>query len=125
MTGLNKVLLVFLGGGIGSSIRFSISQLLKSSASGFPYSTFVVNVSGCFLIGLLSSYLDPENQGWRLFILIGVLGGFTTFSSFGYETLRLFDNGQFQTGILYIFLSNLCGLSAVYLGNRIPGWLSL
>lgn len=113
-----------VGGGVGSGLRFLAGQTIPQPNSGFPLSTFMVNVAGCFLIGCLSSVLAAENHTWRLFLLVGILGGFTTFSSFGNESLHLFETGQFQTGILYIFLSNLCGLSAVYLGNRIPVWLA-
>lgn len=121
---LSNIALVFVGGGIGAVLRYLLGITINSSGSGFPVSTFFVNVTGCFLIGLLSPLFGVENQMWRNFFFIGILGGYTTFSSFGNETLRLFDTGQFQTGILYIFLSNLCGLSAVYLGNRVPGWLA-
>jgi len=117
--GINSFFFVFLGGGLGALIRFLISLFIKNSDSGFPISTFFINVLGCFLIGVFSILFSAEGNTIRLFLIIGFLGGFTTFSSFGYETYLLFINGKIQTAFFYIILSNLCGLVAVYSGAKI------
>lgn len=86
--------------------------------------TFWVNVSGCLAIGILYSFLNIENQTLRLLLVVGLLGGFTTFSSFGNETIQLFENGHKQTAVFYVLLSNICGLAAVYLGVKISSILA-
>lgn len=118
MKEISNFLLVFVGGGVGALLRYLVSSVMKTPPSGFPTSTFWVNVSGCFAIGLLYSFLNIENQTLRLLLIVGLLGGFTTFSSFGNETIQLFENGQKQTAIFYVLLSNICGLAAVYFGIK-------
>ncbi len=119
MKGLSNFLLIFIGGGAGAVLRYGASILVKISPSGFPLATFWVNVIGCFFIGLLYSFLNIENQTLRLLLIVGLLGGFTTFSSFGNETIQLIEKGRHQTAIFYVILSNICGLAAVYLGTKI------
>jgi CrcB protein len=119
MKGLSNLLFVFIGGGIGAVLRYWFSMFIKISPSGFPLATFWVNVIGCFFIGLLYSFLNIENQALRLLLIVGLLGGFTTFSSFGNETMQLIEKGRHQTAFFYVILSNICGLAAVYLGTKI------
>ncbi len=117
--GLNNALLVIAGGGAGALLRYIISLTIKNSSSGFPLSTFLINVSGCFLIGILYSVLGTQHQNLKLLLIVGLLGGFTTFSSFGVETIQLFNNGHYSTAIFYVLLSNICGIAAVYSGIKI------
>ena len=119
MKGINSLFWIFLGGGVGSIFRYTLSFFFKTNSNGFPTATFFVNVLGCFLIGLLYSLIHIENSSLKLVLIVGFLGGFTTFSSFGNETLFLFNKGQVQTALLYVILSNICGLAAVYIGTRI------
>jgi CrcB protein len=119
MKQISNILLVFFGGGLGSAIRYFFSIIIKNSSNGFPTATFLVNVTGCFIIGLIYSLIQVENTALKLWLVVGVLGGFTTFSSFGLETIHLFGRGQSQIAILYVILSNLFGLAAVYIGTRI------
>lgn len=123
MKEMNNILIVFVGGGAGAVLRYIISLIIKTPAWGFPTATFWINVSGCFVIGLLYSALNIENQTLKLLLIVGFLGGFTTFSSFGNETIQLFEEGQYHTAIFYVILSNLCGLAAVYLGIKISSLL--
>lgn len=116
---------VLIGGGLGATLRYVISLLVKSNPGGFPWATFWINVGGCLFMGLAFALIAPESTGMRLFVMAGILGGFTTFSSFGLETFGLFEAGQYKPGILYVLLSNLCGLAAVYLGVRLPVWVKL
>jgi len=118
---LKAYILVALGGGIGSLLRFGISQLLNTKAiHTFPWATFLVNLLGCFLIGLLiglSNKYQFQNQNqFNSFFLIGICGGFTTFSTFSVETLRLLQNSQNIQAILYIIGSILLGLALTFLG---------
>lgn len=115
----SNLIFIFIGGGTGALLRYGFSQLIKVSPTGFPLATFWVNVIGCFFIGLLYSFLTLENQSLRLLLIVGLLGGFTTFSSFGNETIQLIEKGRNQTAFFYVILSNICGLAAVYLGIKI------
>ncbi len=113
--------LIFLGAGLGGVSRFAISNLFYALLGReFPYGTLIVNVSGCFLMGLLFflilervSELAPY---LRSFLLIGFLGGYTTFSSFSIETLNLIENGAWTSACLNILLSMGLCLLAVWIG---------
>lgn len=91
-------LVVFLGGGIGALLRYELGGWAQARmGSGFPWGTFAVNALGCLAIGVLATWIDERTGGaplGRAFLLVGVLGGFTTFSSFGLETWRLIEDGQ-------------------------------
>ena len=127
---LLNVLLIALGGAAGTSLRYAVSiALQKPGGPHFPFSTLLINVSGCFAIGLLATLLGPGGaapmrEGHRLALLVGVLGGYTTFSAFGLETLGLLRAGMAGTAALYVTLSNLLGLLAVWLGWRLAEWLA-
>ena len=119
------VITVMIGGAIGSALRYGLSVLLNPTATGgMPWGTLAANVLGCLLIGWLSGFLSGASDAVRLGVLVGVLGGFTTFSSFGLETVRLLQSGQFQTGLVYILMSNVGGLVAVWIGLRSTGDLN-
>lgn len=116
-----QYLLVGLGGALGSMLRYGISVLLppKDSAS-FPYNTFVVNIAGCFIFGLLIGYfqkIDLNSNNVRLIFTTGFCGGFTTFSAFSGETLTLLQNQQFTTAAVYVLASLILGLAILYLGT--------
>ncbi len=116
---LTTALWVFLGGGLGASLRFLIGESLRPMLkSGFPWPTLAINVIGCALAGFLAARFglnNPEHP-WRAFILVGVLGGFTTFSAFGLESLTLAQQGRILLATLYVLVSVLGGLLAVWLG---------
>jgi CrcB protein len=120
---MNNVLLVGIGGFIGSALRYLLGGYVQqSSKSIFPYGTLAVNVLGCFVIGFLSQL--AENRGAfsseaRTFIFIGILGGFTTFSSFGNETLNLARDGEMLNAFANIGLNVFLGLLAVWLGRTV------
>jgi CrcB protein len=111
-------LLVALGGAIGASARYGVSLAIPAR-DGWPWATFVVNVSGSLLIGLLAGWLATRAEAgepWRLLFGVGVLGGFTTFSAYSLETLRLFERGDIAGGAAYAIGSVIAGLGAVALG---------
>ncbi len=111
-----KLLVIFFGGGIGACLRYLITiALQKQDAKAFPYGTLAANVIGCAVIGAAMAWfavhekVKPEIQ---LAIIVGLLGGFTTFSSFAYETYRLASAGEWPKAITYVALSNVIGLGA-------------
>ena len=117
-----NLIYVFLGGGIGAVLRYTLTLLLgKSDGHQFPLNTFLTNLLGCFLIGILFSYFFKAklSEPYTLFWIVGVLGGFTTFSSFGLEFINLFRNGHVLTAITYALLSNLLGISLAFIGLQL------
>ncbi len=116
-----NILIVGFGGFIGSVARYLISGCVNQifNTCSFPIGTSVVNVSGCLMIGILSGIADTRqllNPEVRLFLLIGVLGGFTTFSTFGYETVTLLRESQFWAATGNVSLQVILGLAGVWLG---------
>ncbi len=118
---IKSLITVGLGGFVGSIIRFLVSKYIQNYFNlVFPLGTFVVNILGCFLIGLLfglSFKTNLINDEVRLFLTVGFCGGFTTFSSFAHENLVLLREGHILQLSLYIGLSVLLGIFAVYLGT--------
>lgn len=119
MSSINALLLVFVGGGTGAALRYLVGLAIKPVPSGFPVATFLINIAGCFLIGVAASFIKPEQTAVRNLLIVGFLGGFTTFSTFANESLQLFNIGASKTGLLYLILSNICGIVAVYTGARL------
>lgn len=114
---------IFIGGGLGSMARFAFSGLIaRQFGETFPWGTLLVNVSGSFLIGLFATLTSPEGRWlvpglWRQFFMLGICGGYTTFSSFSLQTLRLAEEGQwFKAGANSVLSLVLC-LLAVWLGH--------
>jgi CrcB protein len=113
--------IVFLGSGIGGVCRFLMGPAVQRLCNGwlFPVGTFSVNMLGCFVIGVLgglAEYKGLFSSEARLFLFVGVLGGFTTFSSFGYETFQLLRDGEFIYGAANAVLQVALGLLCVWLG---------
>ena len=117
-----EMVAIFVGGGIGSIIRYLITKISFFSFNSFPYSTFISNIIGCFILGLALTYFmknDSQNSTIFIFIAVGFCGGFTTFSTFSSEGLELLNNGNLITFIVYTFTSIFLGIIAVYLGASI------
>jgi CrcB protein len=118
---MQNVIIVFIGGGFGAVARYLLQgAVYKISGSFFPYGTITVNVIGCFIIGLLMSGFEERfaiNPSLRIFLTIGILGGFTTFSSFSYETIALMKDGQMLSATLNVLLSVVTCLAATYVGT--------
>jgi CrcB protein len=120
MKGLQDLLVVALGSAVGGCARYGVAGLVaKRWGSAFPWGTFVVNVTGCFVIGLFASFaaqrlaLDPR---WRLFVAVGLCGGYTTFSAFALETSKLVEGRDWLTAAANVVASVLAGLAAVWCG---------
>jgi len=118
---LGQIMLVGLGGFLGSGMRFALSGWAQRlfQHSQFPVGTLTVNVLGCFLIGLIGGLAEQRQvvePGVRLFLLVGVLGGFTTFSTFAYESLALAQDAEYFRMMLNVMLQVLVGFSAAWFG---------
>jgi len=113
------ILFIMIGGGIGAALRHGLFVLVQGMSAGeFPAGTMAVNLTGSFFIGLLwglleKVHLSPE---FRLFIFTGLLGGFTTFSSFTRETAQLIKIGQIKEAVFYLSASNILGVLLVFIG---------
>ena len=121
---LLKLFFVGLGGFIGASLRYITGLFIGRFAieTQFPYGTFVVNMVGCLLIGFLAGISDARgvlNDTARAFVFTGMLGAFTTFSTFSYETMGLFQNGQTSPALTNLGLQIVLGLLAVWGGLQL------
>lgn len=122
-----QILTVALGGALGAVSRFCIGNIVsKCLGSSLPYGTFLINIVGCFFMGLLMTVIAERQllpSAWRLFLCVGFLGGFTTFSSFGYETFSLINNGKLLEALGYaggsVVLGLLAAVIGVYIGRAI------
>ena len=116
---LKEIIAVFIGGGLGSVLRFLVNKIQIVSENNFPYSTFISNFLGCFILGLVLGYfIKNENPNSILFVFltVGLCGGFTTFSSFSNESLQLIQNGEILTFLAYLLGSLVVGILSVYGG---------
>jgi len=116
-----NIILVGMGGFVGSVLRYLVSGWVQklTDAAFFPYGTLGVNVLGCLVIGLLGGWADNAeyfSPSARLFLLIGLLGGFTTFSTFGYETMALLRDKEVLAASTYVALHLILGFAGVALG---------
>lgn len=116
-----KFLLVLLGGAIGTGCRFGVTNLVAATMGWrqFPYATFLINITGSFAIGFLAQLFDGRvavSPELRAALIVGVLGGYTTFSSFSLETLNLLRDGAWMQALLYPVASVVLGLIAVWGG---------
>ena len=123
MIGLKECVVVGVGGGLGAVGRFILGTLITPYASDtrFPVGTFVVNVLGCFVGGLLTAALDDQpmiSPNVRLFLIVGLLGGFTTFSAFGLESVTLLRRGEVGMALAYVLASVVGGIAAFAIGLK-------
>lgn len=109
---------IFLGGGLGAVCRWLVSGYFTSD-SNFPTGTLVVNLLGCFLIGVLSYYAIKGHSVVYMLGIVGFLGGFTTFSSYGYDLMRMLESGLTKNFMLYFLTSNVVGILLVYVGYKV------
>jgi CrcB protein len=124
---MKQLFLIFVAGGCGSLMRYSAAGWAQRFSSGtFPVGTLLVNVVGCAAIGFLAPLLTGPvlmREEYRLAILVGLLGGFTTFSSYSWETISLAADGQRWVALANILVSNVFGLAAAWLASRLAAAL--
>lgn len=112
----SPIALVGLGGIFGSILRYFVATLFHGS----PLATIIINLSGCFLIGAISTLINlyhPFNHAYRLFLITGILGSFTTFSTFGLEGFNFLRSGSTSEALFYVGIQVFVGISMVYLGE--------
>lgn len=121
-----RIVLIALFGGAGTLARYGVQGLVQVRSGGtFPYGTLLVNLTGCFLLGLIAQFtlnhmvISPD---WRMAIAVGLFGGFTTFSSFGWETAKMMEEGEWMRASIYVGASVIAGLflsvAGIRLGNK-------
>lgn len=120
---MSNLLIIGLGGFAGATLRYLIATFVQESfgASGFPFGTLTVNLLGCFIIGLLSQLAathDLFSPEMRMLVFVGFLGAFTTYSTFGNETILLAQNSQPISAFVYVAVHIICGFGAVLLGQQ-------
>ena len=112
--------LVFLGGGLGSTLRHTINMVCaRLLGTAFPYHTFIINITGSIVMGLIAGYLafkGEASQPWRLFLMTGVLGGYTTFSAFSLDTALLYERGAVGLAALYVVGSVVLSIAGLFAG---------
>jgi fluoride exporter len=113
-------LLVFIGGGIGSSLRHTVNIVCpRWLGTAFPYHTFIINISGSIVMGLIAGYLAFKGdaaQSWRLFLMTGILGGYTTFSAFSLDAALLYEKGEIGLSLLYVLGSVVLSILGLFAG---------
>lgn len=121
-----QLLLIALGGGLGTLARYGTHALAAgvSERFAFPFATLAVNLLGCFAIGLLGGVFDRTDvrEEHRLMLIVGFLGGFTTFSTFAWDSMRLLREGQPVRGMVYVVASNVLCIVLVFAGYGLSRW---
>ena len=113
-------LLVFVGGGLGASLRHTINiACAKCIGTAFPWGTFIINITGSTVMGLIAGYLafkGAASQPWRLFLMTGILGGYTTFSAFSLDTALLYERGEIAAALFYVLGSVVLSIAGLFAG---------
>jgi fluoride exporter len=113
-------LIVFLGGGLGAALRHGINLIsARTLGTEFPYGTLIINVTGSLVMGLIAGYLafkGDTSQHWRLFLMTGILGGYTTFSAFSLDAALLYERGATGLAAVYVLASVILSIGGLFAG---------
>ena len=113
-------LLVFIGGGLGSSLRHTVNVVCaRYLGTAFPYHTFIINITGSIVMGLIAGYLAFKGEAalpWRLFLMTGILGGYTTFSAFSLDAAVLYERGEIGLALFYVLGSVVFSILGLFAG---------
>ena len=128
MPSIDSIIYVALGGALGSVFRYLVGTWAQTASKSinFPYGTLVVNLLGCFVIGVLSQLAETRGvftSEARAFVFIGILGGFTTFSSFGNDTVNLLHDGETSNALANVGANVIFGLILVWWGRIAANWI--
>ena len=117
---VKSYLLVFIGGGLGSTLRHVVNIVCpRLFGTNFPYHTFIINITGSAIMGLIAGYLAFKGdaaQSWRLFLMTGILGGYTTFSAFSLDAAVLYERGAIGLALLYVLGSVVLSILGLFAG---------
>ena len=117
---MNSYLLVFVGGGLGASLRHAVNMIsARGLGTAFPWGTFIINISGSLVMGLIAGYLafkGEASQPWRLFLMTGILGGYTTFSAFSLDAALLYERGEIASALFYVLGSVVLSIAGLFAG---------
>jgi CrcB protein len=116
MIQFKNILLVLIGSSVGGILRYLISVWTAPKSISYPWGTFLVNISGCFLMGIIMGFIQKEEQGsmeMKLLLATGFCGGFTTYSAFAFESVEMIKQGNFSTVITYTIVSVVLGILSV------------
>ena len=119
---MNPLLLIFVGGGVGSVLRYLVGRMVSGSCQGsFPWGTFTANIIGCLLIGLITAAIARWHltEEIRLLLVVGLCGGFTTFSTFSNETFQLLSSGHVATALAYVASSIVIGVTMTMIAIKL------
>jgi CrcB protein len=120
--------MVFVGGGLGASLRHFINvACAKGFGTNFPYGTFIINISGSTVMGLIAGYLafkGEASQPWRLFLMTGILGGYTTFSAFSLDAVLLYERGALGLAAFYVLGSVAFSIAGLFAGLALIRYLA-
>jgi CrcB protein len=112
--------LVFIGGGLGATLRHIVNiNCPRLFGTAFPYHTFIINITGSSVMGLIAGYLalkGEASQPWRLFLMTGILGGYTTFSAFSLDAALLYERGELGSAALYVLGSVVLSIAGLFAG---------
>jgi len=113
-------LLIFIGGGLGASLRHAVNiGCARYMGTAFPYGTFIINVTGSTVMGLIAGYLAFKGEAagvWKLFLMTGILGGYTTFSAFSLDTALLYERGEIGLAFFYVLGSVVLSIAGLFAG---------
>ena len=113
-------LLVFFGGGLGAALRHFINvTCARCLGTGFPWATFIINITGSTVMGLIAGYLafkGEASQPWRLFLMTGILGGYTTFSAYSLDAALLYERGAIASALFYVLGSVVLSIAGLFAG---------
>lgn len=113
-------LLVFIGGGLGSTLRYLVNIVCpRLFGDAFPYHTFIINITGSTVMGLIAGYLAFKGEAaaaWKLFLMTGILGGYTTFSAFSLDTAILYERGEIGLALFYVAGSVVLSIAGLFAG---------
>ena len=117
---MKSYLLVFVGGGLGASLRHAVNMIIaRGLGTAFPWGTFIINISGSLVMGLIAGYLafkGGASQPWRLFLMTGILGGYTTFSAFSLDAALLYQRGEIGSALFYVLGSVVLSIAGLFAG---------